>query len=128
MRGLLSMKNDYKIIHCEKCGSEQQHYKHWTCGEYTICFSCSNNGRKDSCWFCEFLRTEVDDNLQIISILLERGGKYEVRVKSIENNQQSTWWLNILPDKKAWKLLNTVIFVGQKLNGYEILSIAVVDH
>lgn len=125
------MKNDYKMIHCAECGSEHQHYKCWTCGKYAICLSCSNAGRYKLCPNCVTgpepkEEASVKTALFTTSMLIEEGYRYEIKVKNIDSNQKLVWRLHIVPEKRAWKLANQVVSVGQNLNCYEILSIATI--
>jgi hypothetical protein len=43
------MINEYRMIYCNQCCETQQHYKHWTCNEYTLCLGCSKAGRNSPC-------------------------------------------------------------------------------
>lgn len=65
------MKNDYKMLYCQKCGCQQQHFEHWKCREYTICLGCSISGRKGNCTFCSDMQVKMDIALKEIKALSE---------------------------------------------------------
>jgi hypothetical protein len=135
------MKNDYKMIHCEKCGSPQQHYNHWKCGEYTICLGCSNAGRKNDCGVCTVAQiANVTEGIEAHAnykppqtngvsertFTLVEGGLYKVSVRRHEDQHVYTWNLRIEPDKNAWKLVNQQINVGQEIYDHTVLAVEIV--
>jgi hypothetical protein len=60
-----------------------------------------------------------------MDMLIKANGKYVI-ISQDSNNLIHQWNLTIVPGKRAWKLVNKDIKVGDVLNGYKILAIKTV--